>query len=57
MDLIKDNLMFIRKLISLMIIIMTVVTLYFPAPEDNSWVFNEAGNKQPDFFPDFKKIF
>ena len=46
MDLIKDNLMFIRKLISLMIIIMTVVTLYLPAPEEDSWVFNEHGKGQ-----------
>lgn len=53
MDLIQDQLHFIRKLISLMIIIMTVVTLYFPTPDDDDWEFLEAGKTDGQFFPRF----
>ena len=56
MDLISDQLYFIRKLISLMIIVMTVVTLYFPTPEDGDWEFMEAERDYSEKFPFFKKI-
>ena len=53
MDLIKDQLYFIRKLISLMVIIMAVVTLYFPTPEDGGWEFIEAARGDSEKFPFF----
>lgn len=53
MDLISEQLYFIRKLISLMIIVMTVVTLYFPTPEDGDWEFMEAARDNSEKFPFF----
>ncbi|MGN1442914.1 MAG: hypothetical protein ACI4XE_03600 [Acutalibacteraceae bacterium] len=53
MDIIKDQLYFIRKLISLMAIIVTVVTLYFPTPEDGDWEFLEKAKNASEKFPLF----
>lgn len=53
MDFIKDQMYFIRKLISMMVIIMTVVTLYFPTPEDGDWEFLESARGEMQNFPFF----
>ena len=53
MDLIKDQIYFIRKLISLMAIIATVVTLYFPTPEEGDWEFLEKSGIASQKFPIF----
>ncbi|MCI6771310.1 MAG: hypothetical protein MR567_05005 [Oscillospiraceae bacterium] len=53
MDLIQEQLCFIRKLISLMVIIITVVTLYFPTPEDGDWEFIEKARGDSGKFPLF----
>ena len=53
MDLIQDQMYFIRKLISMMIIIMTVVTLYFPTPEEGDWEFLESARNNERKFPIF----